>query len=51
MLTGIDGLVMSHSNTSLKDVAGLENVKQIINESLILPTKFPKIFKGNSIDG
>ena len=47
-MTGIDHLIMASTSTSLRDVAGLDNVKQIINESLILPLKYPTIFTGYS---
>mgnify|MGYP001804349522 CR=1 FL=1 len=45
MLTG--AIVMEKPNVKWDDVAGLNAAKEALKEAVILPIKFPHLFKGN----
>jgi vacuolar protein-sorting-associated protein 4 len=38
---------MEKPNVKWDDVAGLETAKEALKEAVILPIKFPHLFKGN----
>ena len=42
-----DIIIMEKPNVKWSDVGGLENAKESLKESLILPLKYPDFFKGN----
>ncbi|MEM2099512.1 MAG: AAA family ATPase [Candidatus Bathyarchaeia archaeon] len=39
-------IIPEKPNVSWKDIAGLQNAKQAIEDAIILPIKFPELFKG-----
>lgn len=42
------GAILSETpNVSWNDIAGLESAKEALKEAVILPVKFPQLFKGN----
>jgi len=43
-----DTIVIEAPDVSLKDVAGLEDVKETISEAIILPLKHPELFVGKA---
>lgn len=40
-------VITEKPNVKWSDVAGLENAKSALQEAVILPMKFPKLFQGN----
>lgn len=42
-----DAIVTEKPNVKWDDIAGLENAKKALQEAVILPLKFPKLFQGN----
>jgi len=44
----LDGAILTEKpNVKWDDIAGLQNAKDIIKETVILPQKFPQLFQGN----
>lgn len=43
----IGAIVMTKPNVKWDDVAGLNAAKEALKEAVILPIKFPHLFKGN----
>lgn len=43
-------IIVEKPNVSWEDIAGLEDAKRALKEAVILPIKFPHIFKGGSIE-
>ena len=39
-------IIVDKSNVSWNDIAGLEGAKEALKEAVILPIKFPHLFKG-----
>lgn len=42
-------IVVEKSNVSWNDIAGLDGAKEALKEAVILPIKFPHLFKGQSL--
>ena len=48
MKNNLDGVVVREKpNVSWDDVAGLAKAKDALKEAVIMPMRFPEIFKGN----
>lgn len=43
----IESIIVEKTNVKWDDIVGLEEAKKSLNESLIMPIKFPNFFKGN----
>lgn len=41
----MDAIITEKPNVKWSDIAGLENAKSKLHEAVILPTKFPDLFK------
>lgn len=47
IVKSIEETILDHSpNVTWNDIKGLEDVKKILNETIVLPTLRPEIFKG-----
>lgn len=44
----VECILTSKLNVSFDDIAGNEYAKEIINETFVLPTVMPKVFKGKA---
>lgn len=42
----LSGAIVTNPNVSFEDVVGLEQAKEALKEAVILPVKFPQLFKG-----
>ena len=42
----LSGAIVTNPNVSFNDVVGLEQAKEALKEAVILPVKFPQLFKG-----
>ena len=46
----LSGAIVTNPNVSFDDVVGLEQAKDALKEAVILPVKFPQLFKGMNLN-